>query len=101
MESLTLDNALKLYEILGAHIPETKDKDITAWDFIGRIVKDINSSEDHAAYTLSIELMSGKTLQDLQEMSSESRLELFTECLIQNKILVLVSFCKNIGFNYG
>ena len=100
MKSLTLDKALELYEILGAHIPEA-NKDTDAWDFIGKIVKDINSSSDHAAYTLAIELMSGKTLQELSEMNSGGRLTLFTEGLIQNKILDLVSFCKNVGFNYG
>ena len=100
MNALTLDKAMELHEILGAHIPET-DEDITAWDFIGKIVRDINSSGDHRAYTLAIELMSDKTLQDLQEMDSAERLKLFTEGLIQNRILKLKFFCKQVGFKHG
>jgi len=75
----------------------TKD----VWDFIGKIVRDINSSGDHIAYTLAIELMSDKTLQDLQEMDSADRLKLFTEGLIQNRILKLKFFCEQVGFKHG
>ena len=98
MESLTLDKALELYEILGNHIPEVDGDNVDALGFIGRIVDDINASDHHEAYTLSIELMSGKTLQDLQEMLPEEILSLFTEGLMQNRILKLVAFCNKAGF---
>ena len=98
MEALTLNKAMELYELLGAHIPEVDAKKVDVLDFIGKIVEDINASNHHEAYTLSIELMSGKTLQDLQEMDSIDRLELFTKGLIQNKILSLKSFCDKVGF---
>ncbi len=98
MESLTLDKAMELYELLGSHIPELEGNDIDALGFIGRIVDDINASGHHEAYTLSIELMSGKTLQDLREMIPEEILSLFTEGLMQNRILDLKSFCGKAGF---
>ena len=101
MEALTLDKAMELYELLGAHIPEVEDERIDALNFIGKIVEDINASGHHEAYTLSIELMSGKTLQDLQEMNSEDILDLFVDGLVQNKILDLKSFCNKVGFSYG
>ena len=91
---------MELYEILGAHIPEDTEG-ITAWDFIGKIIRDINSSDDHSSYTLAMELMSEKTLQGLQEMLPEERLELFTGGLIQNKIMELKSFCEQVGFAHG
>ena len=98
MEALTLIKAMELYELLGNHIPEVDESNIDALGFIGRIVDNINTSGHHEAYTLSIELMSGKTLQDLQEMIPEEILSLFTEGLMQNKILDLKSFCSKAGF---
>jgi hypothetical protein len=102
MEALSLNKALELYEILGPHIPEIDENDdIDALKFIGKIVTNIKASEDLAAYSLSIELMTGKTPQDLQEMSSEERVELFTLYLMQNRILTLKSFCEELGFKHG
>jgi hypothetical protein len=101
MESLTLDRALELYEILGAHIPDVADEENDALEFIGKIIKNIKASEDLAAYSLSIELMTEKTPQDLQEMNSEERLELFAIGLMQNRILTLKSFCDELGFKHG
>jgi len=101
MESLTLDKAMELYELLGAHIPDVVDKDIDALEFIGKIIKNINASGNHKVYTLAMELMSGMTLQDLQEIAPEDRLELFTIGLAQNKILDLKAFCDKVGFSYG
>ncbi len=98
MESLTLDKAMELYKILGSHIPEVEKDNVDALGFIGRIVDNINTSGHHEAYTLSIELMSGKTLQDLQEMIPEEILSLFIDGLMQNRILDLKSFCSRAGF---
>lgn len=101
MEALTFSKAMELYELLGAHIPDVEDENIDALDFIGKIVDDINASGHHEAYTLSIELMSGKTLQDLQEMASDDILDLFVDGLMQNRILDLKAFCDKVGFSYG
>jgi hypothetical protein len=102
MNALTLNKAIELYEILGAHIPDVDNNaDIDAMEFIGRIMNSVNSSGNHAAYTLSIELMSDKTLKDLQEMNSQERLELFVDGLVQNKIYSLALFCRNIGFDHA
>lgn len=98
MEALTFSKAMELYELLGVHIPEVEDENIDALEFIGKIVKNINTSGHHEAYTLSIELMSGKTLQDLREMIPEEILSLFTEGLMQNRVLDLKSFCNKAGF---
>ncbi|MHA2010483.1 MAG: hypothetical protein ACXACY_25970 [Candidatus Hodarchaeales archaeon] len=103
MNSLTLDKALELYEILGAHIHEVEDDDdgIDALEFIGKIIRNINESERYENYTLSIEIMSDKTLNNLQEMRSDDILNLFIDGLILNKILNLVTFCKDIGYKHG
>ncbi|MHA2219585.1 MAG: hypothetical protein ACXACY_27070 [Candidatus Hodarchaeales archaeon] len=98
MESLTLDRALELYEILGVYVPEVDDKDTDALEFIGKIINNVNNSDDKGAYTVALELMSGNTLYELKEMSSEERINLFTGGLIQNKILDLKYFCEQVGF---
>jgi hypothetical protein len=50
MEALTLDKAIELYEILGAHIPDVESEDIDATEFIGKIVHNIRESEQHKDY---------------------------------------------------
>jgi hypothetical protein len=99
MNSLTLDKAMELYEILGAHVPEVED-DTLAWDFIGKIIDNVSDS-DPVAYTKAIEIMTDKTLQELQELGSENRLELFSMGLSHNRILDLKSFCDMLGFSYA
>jgi len=97
MNSLTLDESLELYEILGAHIPDIDDADADALEFIGKIINNVSDS-DPVAYTFAIELMSEKTLLELQEMDSEERIILFTDGLMQNRILDLKFFCEQLGF---
>jgi hypothetical protein len=99
MEALSLNKAIELYEILGPHIPEI-DENEDAWNFIGKIVRNIANS-DPEAYTLSIELMSNITLRELQDMSSEERLLLFSNGLSNNQILDLKSFCDYIGYKHA
>lgn len=100
VETLTLEKALELYDILGKYIPDPEDN-VDVLEFIGKIISNMNSSGDNLAYSLSLELMSGKTLQELDELGSDGRLALFTECLSNNQVLSLKSFCKNIGYSNG
>jgi len=60
METLTLREALELYDILGKHIPEIEDVDDDIVEFVGKIIDNVNSSGDNKAYSLSLELMSGR-----------------------------------------
>lgn len=101
MESLTLNNALALYKILGAYIPEIDDEDIDVFEFIGKIIENINSSNKHEDYTLSVELMSNKSWEEIKKLTSNEVLELFIDGLIANRIIQLKSFCDNIGFNHA
>ena len=101
MESLTLDKALELYEILGAHIPDVKNENINALEFIGKIVRNIRESEKHQNYVDAVMLMSGKEWKELKIFESDEVLSLFIEGLSVNRIVDLKVFCKEIGFNYG
>ena len=99
MKPLTLDKALRLHEILGAHIPEFDGDD--ALEFIGKIISNIRQSEHPEKYVDALMIMSGKTLNELRSFSSDKRLELFTESLIENKVIQLKFFCNKVGFSDG
>ena len=100
MDSLTLDKALELYEILGAYIPEVKDKDIDALEFIGKIVRNIRNSGKHQNYVDAVMLMSNKEWEELKTFEFNEVLSLFIEGLSINKIVSLEVFCKKVGFDY-
>jgi hypothetical protein len=100
MESLTLSKAMELYEILGPHIPEV-DEDEDPLEFIGKIITHINSSNQHEDYTLSVELMSEKSWEEIKKFTSSEVLELFIDGLIANKIIQLKSFCDTVGFSHA
>ncbi|MHA2384452.1 MAG: hypothetical protein ACXACT_17920 [Candidatus Thorarchaeota archaeon] len=91
MEALTLDKAIELYEILGAHIPDVESEDIDATEFIGKIVHNIRESEQHKDYV-------GKPWEEMKELDPIDVLNLFTEGLSTNRIVNLKSFCKEIRF---
>lgn len=101
MKTLTLDKALELYEILGAHIPDVDDKDVDALEFIGKIVKDIRESNEHQNYVDAVMLMSDKKWEEVKTLESNDVLELFIEGLSMNKIISLKTFCDEIGFGYA
>jgi len=97
METLTLREALELYDILGKYIPEA-DENEDMIEFIGKITHNIRSSENHKDYINSIILMSKKEWKTIKELNSEEVLELFVEGLSVNKISSLKIFCDKIGF---
>ncbi len=99
MESLTLDKALELYEILDAHIPEVGNEDVDVLEFIGKIVKSMRKSNEHQNYIDAVMLMSNKVWEDVKVLDASEVLNLFIEGLSTNKILDLKIFCNEIGFN--
>jgi hypothetical protein len=101
MNSLTLDKAMELYEILGAHIPEVEDENVDALEFIGKIIKRINDSNNHKDYTLSVEVMSGKSWEEIKQLNSDEVLDLFIDGLVNNKIISLKIFCESVGLDYA
>jgi len=101
MNSLTLDKALELYEILGAHIPEMGEKDTDALEFIGRIIKSIKVSGENRRYVDAVMLMSDMEWEELKTLGSTSVLELFISGLSENRIVSLKVFCEEVGFRYA
>ena len=100
MEALTLNKAMELYELLGAHIPEVDDAD-DPLGFISKITSSIVASEQHKDYIDAVILMSDKPWEEIKQLKSEEVLNLFIDGLSVNKIFTLKVFCDNIGFSYG
>ena len=82
--------------MLKDYIPEV-EYDVSLFDFAGKIVKNINNSDEPEIYGKSIMLMSKFTLEDLQELSTTAILKEFIEGLKTNNIIGLKSFCESIG----
>jgi hypothetical protein len=98
MEPLSLSNALKLYDILQEHLPEF-NKDEEPIEFIGKIIKNIRSSEKHRDYLDAVSIMTGISVIDLTRHSSEEVLEMFVNGLSTNKIISLKEFAQQVGYN--
>ena len=100
MEALTLNKAMELYELLGAHIPEVEDAD-DPLEFIGKITSNITESGEHEDYTNAVMLMSGKSWEEIKQLESEEVLDLFIDGLSINRIATLKVFCESLGFSYA
>lgn len=95
-----LNNALRLYEILGKYVPAPKDIDEDYLKFIDKIVTNIQEHEDHQAYLDAIEIMSGATSNTLLASTPEQVLDLFMHGLIEWRIIELVQFFRDIGYQH-
>jgi len=100
MNPLTLDKAFQLYDIIGKYLPEINEED-DALEFIGTILDNLDESNQRQNYVDAIMLMFDVTLDELQEMPSEERINLFISGLSENKIIELKSFCNLVGYSYG
>ena len=92
---LNTKNAFRLYSLVEAHLPEELGGDV--YDFIGKILQSMISSGEHRNYAIAIQMMHDVTLSQLAEMEPIETAEMFTEGLVENKILKLHGFCEGIG----
>ena len=99
MNSLTLDKALELYEILGTHIPDVGGKDVDVLEFIGKIVRSMKESNEHQNYIDAVILMSNKKWEEVKILEASEVLNLFIDGLSVNKIVDLKAFCDGVGFS--
>lgn len=94
---LNLPKALQLAKLLDPYIPDDPDFDAPILDFVGKILDNIVSSGKHADYLAALELMTGKTIDELVGLDSFEVLDMFTSGLVENKILALIEFYRGIG----
>ena len=95
---LNIRDALELYTKLEKFTPNYKEYD-DSLEFAGKIIHDIRESDNPEVFGESILLMYPKlTLEKLSESSGHETIALFMEGLAKNKFLLLVEFCRSIGY---
>lgn len=99
MENLTnLNDATLLYETIGKYVPTVPDLPDDYLDFIDKIISNIQESKDYISYLNSIQIMTGITFNVLKEYSSDEILNLFTSGLMEWRIIELVEFFREVGY---
>jgi hypothetical protein len=97
MKPLNLENALKLFDLLGEYIPD--DVDETQFiGFVGKIVHNMREDES-SAFVDALVLMTGHSENEILEFPPEFGLKLFMNGLIINDVIRLKKFCKEIRYD--
>jgi len=95
---LNIRDALELYTKLEKFTPNYKEYD-DSFKFAGKIIHNIRASDNPEAFGESILLMYPEyTLDDLDKRSGFENVNLFIQGLSENKFLLLVEFCRSIGY---
>ena len=96
IQPLPIEKALELYDILSEYLPEFTEN-TSVLDFAGTIIDNIVEAKS-TAYVDALRLMTNKSVNELVDLSSEFRFELFAIGLVKNDIVNLSVFCRNIGY---
>lgn len=96
MNTLNLNDASRLYEMIGKYIPEVPDDDIL--DYVYKILDNIKNGDNPDVYFNALELMTGKGYDELSQSQPVPILELFMKSLMEWHIIELVAFFRNIGY---
>jgi len=96
MNTQDLNEATKLYELLGNYVPSIPNEDYL--DYINVIFENIKESGNYNAYFDAIQLMTGATYNTLTQQEPSDVLELFISSLVEWHIVELVAFFRNIGY---
>ena len=96
MSTQDLNEATRLYEILGKYVPAIPDEDYL--DYINAIFDNIKKDGNYNAYFDAIQLMTGATYNTLTQREPTDVLELFIKSLMEWHIVELIAFFRNIGY---
>ena len=97
MKPLSIDKALKLYQILAPYLPDEIDD---GFNFVGTIIENIKNSGNHRDYIEAIALMNNIPVDMvLQYDPAGEALTMFAEGLVINNIVLLREFCTKAGLN--
>ena len=97
MKPLSIDKALKLYQILAPYLPDEIDD---GFNFVGTIIENIKNSGNHRDYIEAIALMNNIPVDIvLQYDPVRDSITMFAEGLAINNILMLKEFCMKAGLN--
>ena len=93
-----LNDATLLYETIGKYVPKWDELPDNVYDFIGKIISNIQEKQDYKAYLNSIQIMTGVTFNVLKESTSDEILDLFVNGLMEWRIIELVEFFREVGY---
>jgi hypothetical protein len=96
MNSPDLNNATRLFSILGKYVPDVPNEDYL--DYINEIFENIKKDGNYNAYFDAVQLMTGATYNILTKQEPQDVLELFINSLVEWHIVELVAFFRNIGY---
>jgi len=96
-----LNNASLLYDVLGKHIPPIPILPEDYLDFIDGIIGSIQQNQDYDAYYKAIQILTGVTPEIIQVSTPEDVLDLFINGLSEWRIVDLVGFFRNLGYENG
>lgn len=99
MSTQDLNEATKLYEILGKYVPDVPNEEYL--DYVNAIFENIKNSGNYNAYFDAIQLMTGATYNTLIQQEPQDVLELFIKALMEWHIVELIAFFRNIGYKNG
>jgi hypothetical protein len=88
---LNIEKALELAKLLSPFISDSKD-DENILDFVGKIVSSICQSDTPEVFADALSIMFGYTNDDLEKLSGIDALNLFSDGLLENKIISLCEF---------
>jgi len=92
---LNIKDAFRLYSLLENHLPEKVDSDVL--QFVGTIIDSMIANGEHKNYTIAIQMMNNIMLSEIAEMKPLEVVTMFTEGLIENKIMKLHAFFGGIS----
>lgn len=96
-----LNNATLLYEAIGKYVPNLDEVTDDYSEFVSKIIDNIQRSKDYQAYLNAIQIMTGVTFNVLKESTSDEILDLFMNGLLEWRVLELVEFFREIGYQNG
>lgn len=95
---LTLSQACELYDLIIPYLPkETKEGEF-AISYVSKILGNIRDGKDPDVFTRIMMLLTGLSRQELVSFDAEDIVSTFTDKLIENRVLDLVKYLREIGY---
>ena len=95
---LTLDKALRLYDVMKPYVNEVVEENLNSLDFIQGIIHQMNQ-QNPRDYCEVVSIMTNKPIKDVVDtMSTQERFLAFVEGLAENKIVSLVKMVEKVGY---
>lgn len=98
---LNIHQAFRLAKILAPHIPDDVDvTQITLLEFGGKILKSMIDAGRHDDFFIALDILTGKTAEEVMALGEEKSFLLFMDGLIENEFLSLLKFYKDLVRKY-